>query len=134
MSLVLDAPVLFTWYLSDPAESDFEGLMEAITTQPCIVPQNWWFEIRNMLLEAETAHRIEPSETAGILADLSALPLESDRCVQSDVCMALARKHQISASEATYLELATRTGSNLVSRSPPLLQAAREEGVRTLFT
>lgn len=134
MSLVPDAPVLFAWYLSHPTESEFEGLLETMTASPCLVPQNWWFEIRNMLIEAERSHRIEPSETAGILADLSGLPLEIDRSVQSEVCLALARKHQISVSEAAYLELAARSGSDLVSRSQTLIQAAREEGIETRFS
>ena len=134
-TLVLDAPVCLAWFLSNPSEDlPAESLLETLTSHTCLVPQNWWFETRNMLLEAEQAHRIEPSETAGILADLSVLPIQTDTMPNSDVCLALGRKHQISASEAAYLELATRTNSPLITLSQPFLLAAPGEGVETRFS
>ena len=133
---VIDPASLMRWYLTDHGEEDNEDLqvpsfLQILTKGPNLAPHSFWFELRNMLLDAERAHRIDAAETAGILEDLADLPLRLEPPGDSDHCLALARKHQLSASEAATLELAMKNGAAIISPNSTLNQAARSEGLET---
>jgi predicted nucleic acid-binding protein len=129
MTLILDASILPQWYFSEPFDTELDVLLTRLEEEPAFVPSTWWIETRDILIGAEGAHQIDASDTSGILADLGGLPLEIAEPSHSDILLALARKHAISASEAAYIELALRQGAALATRSPSLRRAAQEEGL-----
>ena len=97
-----------------------------------IEPVLWWFEVRNALLMNERRGRLEPSQTAEILARLARLPIVLDHEPIGDAVLALARAHRLTFYDAAYLELAYRRDAPLATLDRQLAAAARAAAVRLL--
>lgn len=87
-----------------------------------------------MLVVAERKRRITSAQAARFLALLGQLDLE----VAHDIApmpelLDLARRHRLSAYDATYLSLAERTGSRLATLDTGLARAAAEAGIATAW-
>lgn len=134
MSLVLDASMALAWMFerADPQEVALaDQLLDAMTEQEVRVPTLWHTEVANALLVAERRGVVREAQVIDYLHRLSRLPiLTDDASVSSrrDLVMALGREHRLSAYDATYLELALRTGSVLASFDARLVAAARRAG------
>jgi predicted nucleic acid-binding protein len=57
MAFVVDASVAANWFLPDEEPEALEA-WRMLRTNPALVPQHWWFEVRNSLLVAERRDRI----------------------------------------------------------------------------
>jgi predicted nucleic acid-binding protein len=88
--------------------------------------------VRNALLMNERRGRLEPSQTAEILARLARLPIVLDHEPVSDAVLALARAHRLTVYDAAYLELAYRLDLTLATLDRQLAAAARATAVRLL--
>ncbi|NNM04034.1 MAG: type II toxin-antitoxin system VapC family toxin, partial [Gemmatimonadetes bacterium] len=93
----------------------------------------WPLEVSNGLLVAERRDRIEPAASARFTRLLLALPIvvePVDRRRVFEQSRSLARRRNLSAYDAQYLELAIRFGIPLATLDGGLRQAAEAEGVR----
>lgn len=134
MSLVLDASAALSW-IFERAEPDevalADRLLDDIVIQPVWVPSLWHLEVANALLTAERRGVAKEAEVIDYLQRLSRLPILTDEVAVShrqEVVMALGRQFHLTAYDATYLELALRTGSTLATFDHKLGSAMQQAG------
>lgn len=134
MSLVLDASMTLAWIFERTAPEEkalAERLLDSLTDQEALVPVLWHTEVANALLVAERRGVVSEAQVLDYLHRLSHLPIVTDDVevsARQAFVMALGREHRLSAYDATYLELALRTGSYLASFDAKLLAATRAAG------
>jgi len=116
---------------NDRYTSKMLSYLEADMT--AVVPLLWTIEVCNVLVVSERKRRINPADSSKFLSLLSSLPISLDTSVpnQYEICN-LARRHHLSGYDASYLELAMRTGYSLATADTPLRKAAQQVGVTLL--
>ena len=133
--LVLDASAALAWiYIRrDPAEADrARRVLAHLNDQPAIVPDFWHLEVVNALLTGQRRGVVTLSMALDFLAKLDCLPIETDRSSMSERkahIFALAREYGLTAYDATYLDVALRSGTALVSFDRKLARAQQAAGV-----
>lgn len=108
------------------------AVLDAIQDEGAIVPAQFWFEVRNVLVMSERRGRITPIQTHTFLAELDAQPIEIEPLPPEAALLNLARKHGLTVYDAAYLELAQRKSAPLATLDHALVIAATNEGI-TLF-
>lgn len=103
--------------------------MNRLRNDEGIVPQHWWFEVRNALLVGERRGRTDPEKAALFLTFLTQFQISIVPLPDWDAVMALARRYRLSFYDSAYLELAQREGVPLATFDTELIAAARAEGV-----
>jgi len=137
MSLVLDASAALAWIFerSNPEEVALaDRLLDAMAAQSILVPALWHIEVANALLVAERRGVAKEAQVVDYLQRLSKLPIvtdDADISRRQEIIMALGRQFQLSAYDATYLELAMRTGSTLATFDAKLAGAIKRAGGQT---
>ena len=134
MSLVLDASAALAWMfertdINEVALAD--RLLDDIAAQPVWVPSLWHIEIANALLVAERRGVAKEAEVIDYRERLARLPIITDDVevsLRQEMIMALGRQFQLTAYDATYLELALRTGSALATFDARLAAAMQKAG------
>ena len=132
---VLDASFTFQWLFADEASPEGFAALELITREGAVVLALWFVELTNVLGLAERRGRVSVAEMAEALQLLQTLPLivdTSPSLAWSDPVLALMRAHQLTAYDATYLELALRRGLPLATQDKALRQAAVARSVPLL--
>jgi predicted nucleic acid-binding protein len=128
MPIAVDCSVAAAWALVDEWTAWTSAALQAATVEGAIVPSLFWYEIRNILVVNERRGRIEPAQSAQFLADVDPLTDVDLGPVETDV-LALARTHNLTVYDASYLELASRLGLPLCTLDTQLIQAAPKIGV-----
>src|SRR5580700_11301292 len=127
MAFVLDASVTLSWAFRDeqhPVASRANQLLEK-TPESALVPDLWWYEVRNILLVNERRGRISAEGTAIFLKSLVNLRIEVATERDEQALLDLARKHRLTVYDAAYLTLALRDGIPLATLDKSLQAAAR---------
>ena len=147
MPFVIDASVAASWCFEDEDAAPAEAAMDQLREDEAIAPALWWVEIRNILIVNEWRGRIESEDANAFLDDLGRLPIRIEwepsageregpaprkRQPGSSRVMALARRHRLTAYDASYLDLALRTDGPLATLDRTLARAATAEGVPLL--
>ena len=134
MSLVLDASFCLAWIFrrqrADQAELA-DRVLQRRDQEQWSVPTLWPLEVANALLVAERRALIQPEQSDSFLGKLAALRIPLDPFagdLSQPRLLALARQHNLSAYDASYLELALRQGARLASFDRRLQLAAQAEG------
>ena len=97
-----------------------------------MVPAIWSLELANGLLKKERGKVVTTKEVDELLARWRAMPVTVDTLglsVTFSDTLQLARKHNLSVYDASYLELVLRQKSILASFDGALRDAAKREGV-----
>lgn len=130
---VLDASVVIAWALGEPETFDRAmAVLTAMKTSKALVPAIWQTEVANTLAVKERQKRIDDAFLRKLLKQVQELPAEVDLVAAReafDRVLPLARRHQLSVYDATYLELALRERVPLATFDEALQQAAKREGV-----
>jgi predicted nucleic acid-binding protein len=129
MPLVIDASVAASWCFPDEQDATANAAIDRLAVDVAVVPALWWFEIRDILIVNERRRRIDPAGTAEFLADLGRFSIRIDRNPDSEIVLAFAREHTLTAYLAAYLELAHRLGEPLATLDRAVAVAATNEGV-----
>ena len=133
---VVDASGALAWCFEDETDSWTDGLLERLRHGDRItVPAHWPTEILNGLLVAARRKRIRPDQPAQFWDELVRLPVETEpplAAVQAIAILPLAEKHDLTAYDAVYLELARRRQLPLATLDTDLRKAAQSEGVPLL--
>lgn len=98
-----------------------------------LVPALWYAEMANGLLRGERAGLLTQAQISFFLHGLSEARIENDSespQASQGMAMTLARRYGLTAYDATYLELALRTGRTLATFDRKLADAVREAGGR----
>lgn len=131
MAIVIDASVMGARLLPDEENADVaEAVLEELATEQGIVPALFWYEIRNVLLQAMRRKRIDRQELGDCLVRLTdEFALEVDDEHDEARTVALAERHGLSMYDAAYLELAERRGAKLATFDGSLGKAAAQERI-----
>ncbi len=75
---VVDCSVFLAWCLADEENPDANAAMHRLTDEGAVVPQIWWYELRNALLMNERRGRITAQQVADTLSDSTKLGIAVD--------------------------------------------------------
>jgi predicted nucleic acid-binding protein len=106
--------------------------LESVLSDGGYVPAQFWFEVLHGLARAERRGVVLPDEVEDFVRLLSKLPLRIDPAYDAPGMVSLrimARRYGLSIYDASYVELALRTGLPLVTRDGSLAKAAKMAGV-----
>jgi predicted nucleic acid-binding protein len=129
MPLVIDASVVAAWHFPDERSAVGDSVLTRLESDRARMPALWWFEVRNVLLIGERRGRTAREHTEPFFDFLRGLPIEIVPFPDELAVLGLARRHQLSFYDATYLELAQRQHIALATLDRALARAAVAEGV-----
>ena len=129
-AFVVDASVSAAWLLPNEATAATEAALHATATHTVWVPALWLLEMGNLLINAQRRKRITAIKRVELAAAAAALRIKVDReIVKLPALDALAARHNLSAYDASYLELALRLKLPLATLDKALLEAMTQAGV-----
>lgn len=123
---VLDSSVALAMLLPDEMNAAADALGERLAGSGACVPCIWPLEVRNALLSALRQKRMTARELDERLRVLVDLPIEVEASPDPDrlaATVALARRYELTAYAAAYLELARQRGIPLATFDAPLRRA-----------
>ena len=132
MPFVIDASVVAAWLLPDETSPGAEAALERTVDDTPLAPDLLLHEIRNILLMAERRSRIQPEDVQIALTRFDQLSIERAGDLDHIRVVDCARRHTLSAYDATYLALAIETECPLATLDRKLMAAAGSEGVELL--
>jgi len=123
------------WCFEDEASEYADAALECLVDGEAVVPAIWPLEVGNVLLVAERKRRLSKADVVRFLELIGGLPIaveqESPRRMLTDI-IALARDLRISTYDASYLDLAMRSGLPIATQDKLLIKAARKCSVPLL--
>jgi predicted nucleic acid-binding protein len=137
VAYVMDTSVTLSWLFDDEVTPSTRLLFRQLPTSRTLVPELWLFELSNAILNARRRNRVSEPEVTQFLDRLLRQPLTIDRTASDRALSAirsLADRHNLTAYDATYLDLAIRAALPLATLDDHLARAAREAGVPLVET
>lgn len=134
MKLVLDASMTLAWLFERTSRKEAscaERALLAMANAETLVPPVWHTEIANALLVGERRRVVTEAQVIDYLSKLSSLPITTDDILPAsrrDLVMALARQYELTAYDATYLDLALRMNAILATFDSKLANAMERVG------
>jgi len=131
-AFVLDGSVTMVWGSEDENDNYAAAILDKMPELQAHVPSLWPLEVANALIAGERRGRITPADSARFLAILGTFPIAVDDETAARAwadTMHLARAHNLSAYDASYLELAIHHGLPLACLDGKLKAAATAVGV-----
>lgn len=132
---VLDCSLTMTWCFPDEATSYTQAVRDMFTYTEAVVPSLWPYEVANILWSAERQKRITQAQVIRFKTLLEQCPIAIDH-TSTDKAMIdtleLAREQNLTAYDAAYLELATRSNLPIATLDKALQKAAQQIGVELL--
>ena len=131
-TFVLDGSVTLVWGFTDENDDYATAILDKMPEFQAYVPNIWPLEVANALLVGERRGRTTPADAAHFLAILGTFPIAVDDETVARAwveTMHLARTHNLSSYDASYLELAMRLGLPLATLDAKLKTAAKAVGV-----
>ena len=134
MKLVVDASVALSWLFerTNLEESQCSNqVLLAMENYEALVPDLFHIEIANTLLVGERRKMVTEAKVIDYLNRLSELPIITDNVSplrRRDFTLVLGREYNLTAYDATYLELALRTNAILATFDKELAEAMRRAG------
>ncbi|MBE9549641.1 MAG: type II toxin-antitoxin system VapC family toxin [Proteobacteria bacterium] len=125
---ILDCSVCMAWCFEGENSQYSDVVLECLKTQTALVPQLWHLEIINVLLVAERKKRITSSTAEEFLTILQSMNIQTDSIVISladHKSISLARDHQLSTYDMTYLALAQREQLPIATNDNKLKQVVK---------
>ena len=130
MGCLFCAALILPDELSPNTEAFFSDLAEE---DSLTVPALWWYEIANVLTIPLRRKRLSASDLDETISLLQALGIETDYStgqLYMREILELSDKHELSAYDAAYLELAIRNRSPLATLDQNLKSVAKTAGIR----
>jgi predicted nucleic acid-binding protein len=110
--------VVLSWLFEEEQTAKALEVLRRIETYGLLVPPLWWSELENGVLMGERRARKSIVETSAFLGLVRALPIQTDDAPRhrvSDDILEIGRRHQLTAYDATYVELAVRHAAPLAT-------------------
>jgi len=134
MDWVLDASMALAWALPDEASLQADRFLSRVSARDVLwVPSLWWYEVANALILSERRKRLTEADGIQLRELYGMLPIKTDTIIGPDTIERLrnlAREYNLSAYDATYLELALRRGLPLATLDRNLRSATEKAGIR----
>jgi predicted nucleic acid-binding protein len=132
-AFILDASVTVAWYYRDEADPYADAVARRFPGVKALVPSVWPLEVANAILIGERRKRDAVVTIPQFVSNLSALSIAVDEQNFARVfgaALALARDHDLSAYDASYVELAIRSSLPLATLDDRVRAAATALGIR----
>lgn len=126
--LVVDVSVAGAWILPDETSPAATRIGERVLAETALAPDLFWYEVRNLLVQACRRGRIPEAVVWRQLERLETMPIQTVP-MRSETSVGLALKHRLTAYDASYLALAQARVLPLATFDRDLVEAARAEGV-----
>jgi len=126
-NFVIDNSVVMTWCFKDETSQYADAILDKLEVSTAVVPSIWPLEVGNVLLVAERKKRLSEADSARFIALLTELPITIEQEPPGRMLkeiLALAREHQLSSYDASYLDLAMRKGLPIATLDNGLVAAA----------
>lgn len=123
------------WCFEDEHLEYANFVLDSLTAAVAVVPPIWPLEVANVLAVGERRGRIRSAESARFVTLLQQLPIVVDDQATGwalESTLTLAREAELSAYDATYLDLARRRGLALASTDERLRRGATKAEVSVL--
>ena len=139
MTFVLDASVTLSWLLQEGSAKDGPYALSVLNAlrsgdAECAVPIAWGLEVANVLARGEAKVQITQEQSENFLEMLRGLAIDTDAASAgkslSDT-LQLARRFNLSAYDASYLELALRSECPLATLDADLSRASEKAGLKS---
>lgn len=134
--VILDCSIALAWCFGDETTDYTESVLEYVGKFSAIVPPLWLSEVANALLTAVKKERIDMDGSLLFLEKVSRLPIRIAHLSSREyfsVVFPLAKKHQLTAYDATYLFLAMREKKPLATLDADLRQASKKNHIPKIF-
>lgn len=129
MTVVIDSTIALAWLFEDETNTVSEAILDQLVDGHAIVPAVWQLEVTNALIDAESHGRLSEAQAARMLHLFAQLPITVDHSGDDPTAVhAAARRHNLSAYQASYLVLAERLALPLATADTALAGAARLAG------
>jgi predicted nucleic acid-binding protein len=132
MPFVLDASFAASWFLPDEASPATNALLDRLAESEAAVPSLFRHEMRNLMLLAYRRGRMSRVKFRDVVAELGAAPVRDYGPGDDADIVDLAMKHDLTAYDAAYLDLALRERLPLATLDRKLAAAARAETIAVL--
>lgn len=127
--------VVLAWCFEEHYTPQALMVLRRLKDDGLLVPSLWWYELENGLLLGERRGRRKTEESVAFLKLIHALPIHTDDAPQhliSEQIITLGRRHQLTAYDAAYLELAVRTQASLATFDHALRNGATRCGLKII--
>jgi predicted nucleic acid-binding protein len=136
---VLDASIALAWAVDHPEPAGARQIRESfLSGRLAIVPSLWVLEIANGLVQAERRGKLDLAEVErarnlyeSMMANYIEVQMDSPQSGFREI-QEIARKHQLTAYDASYLFLALQHRLPLATLDSSLIAAAKQSGVAVL--
>ncbi|MCL2875023.1 MAG: type II toxin-antitoxin system VapC family toxin [Betaproteobacteria bacterium] len=130
MAFVLDNSVVCGWILENQSSDYSAAIARRLEQESAAAPPLLRLETVNVLRTACKRQVMIASQAQELLAQLSRLPIEvNSNSPEPGLLLALALRYDLTAYDATYLELALRMQLPIATQDVALAEAARIAGV-----
>ena len=132
---VIDNSVVMTWCFKDKDSQYNDLILNKLENATAFVPSIWPLEVTNVLSVAERKKRLGEADSTRFIALLTELPIIVDQELPERMIkeiFALARKHNLSSYNASYLDLAMKKGLPVATLDKNLLAASKRSKVPIL--
>lgn len=137
MTFVLDASIAISWAFADKVSAFAEAIVHRLRDDDAVVPGVWPLEVANTILVGPHRGRVSELTRIRYFWQLQQLPITIDTDTINQVGIVkifdLGDRYQLSAYDASYLELAMRLGLPLATLDTRLADAAARAGVRLII-
>ena len=130
--MVLDASVTMAWCFADECDDYADQVLGLLGLGGAVAPSIWALEVANVVQIAERRDRLTATGTTRFLALLSSLDIRIEHSSAArtwGAALDVGRKLGVSAYDASYLDLAMRSGLDLATCDEGLRAACRQVGV-----
>jgi predicted nucleic acid-binding protein len=129
-AFVLDNSVVSGWLIENQSSAYADAVAERLKTSRAIAPPLLRLEVTNVLRTACKRQRLIAAQAHEMLTALAALPIDIDVTAPNPAqILDLALRHDLTAYDAMYLDLALRRALPVATRDLVLADAARAAGV-----
>lgn len=129
-AFVIDNSVVSGWLLQNQATAYSDAVATLLQTRRAVAPPLLRLEYTNVLRTACKRQRLSAEQAYEMLAMLGELPIDLDSSVSTGPqLLDLALRHDLTAYDATYLDVALRRGAPIATQDTALANAARAAGL-----
>jgi predicted nucleic acid-binding protein len=133
MAIVIDANIAIAYAFDDERDERIERIVEIVAEDGAVVPAIWPSEVCNGLLVGRRRKRPGSEAFDEYLRVLEALPIHVEEDAPTIAALLdLATQTNLSAYDASYLEVAQRRRLALATLDDDVADAARHRGLRVI--
>jgi predicted nucleic acid-binding protein len=133
LAIVIDTSAAAPFILADEADNRIPEVAEALVAGSCFAPALFNWELANLIWKVRRNGRIDEGEQSDAIIEAHSLSIAAD-LESSDHALGetlvLALRHDLTAYDAAYLELAIRLEAGIATFDNRLRMAALAEGIR----